>query len=249
MCYNYKLFLRKKVIKYLQIKQIFDAPGMQEEVLCLNENLWKEHYNKMNFEGDWQVLPLRSINGDMNNIISIHSSSSSNVLDYKDTELLNRCPALQSVIHFFECEKTSVRLMNLKTGAIIKEHMDHEMSYEEGEVRFHIPVFTNTGVHFMLDDERVIMQEGECWYLNLSLKHSVSNQGKSDRVHLVIDCKVNDWIKSLFTENVTIQKDIVAEKNYIENAADRLKIITELRMMNTPTSVKLANKMENEINE
>ena len=222
---------------------------MQEEVLRLHDIQWKEHYNKMNFEGEWQVLPLRSINGDMNNIISIHSSNSNSAFDYKDTELLNQCPNIKSVIDFFECEKTSVRLMKLKTGATIKEHRDHEMSYEEGEVRFHIPVFTNNNVHFILNDERVIMQEGECWYLNLSLKHSVRNEGDCDRVHLVIDCKVNDWIKKLFTENESVQKEIDVEKLNVHHTDDKIKIITELRILNTPTSLKLASKMENELNE
>ena len=41
------------------------------------------------------------------------------------------------------------------------------------------------------------MKEGECWYLDLSLPHWVENHGKTDRIHLVIDCLVNDWLREL----------------------------------------------------
>ena len=41
---------------------------------------------------------------------------------------------------------------------------------------------------------RVVLSEGECWYLRLSDPHSVENNGQSDRVHLVIDAKVNPWL-------------------------------------------------------
>jgi hypothetical protein len=41
------------------------------------------------------------------------------------------------------------------------------------------------------------MNEGEGWYLNLSLPHRVENNGTTDRVHLVIDYVVNEWMRSL----------------------------------------------------
>jgi quercetin dioxygenase-like cupin family protein len=38
------------------------------------------------------------------------------------------------------------------------------------------------------------MHEGELWYLDFSQKHRVENNGATDRIHLVMDCKVNDWL-------------------------------------------------------
>src|SRR5215218_5564073 len=185
------------MIKYLQLKKIFDAEKMQAELAMLNTSVWMQHYNKSMYDGGWSVLPLRSINGSLNNIISIHNDASLERV-YSNTALLQHCPYLQSVIDYFECEKTSVRLMKLEPRALIKPHSDHELSFEEGEARFHITVKTNPGVIFLLENERVIMQEGECWYLNLSLKHSVRNESDTERVHLVIDIRVNEWIKQLF---------------------------------------------------
>jgi hypothetical protein len=44
----------------------------------------------------------------------------------------------------------------------------------------------------------VILEAGSCWYLRLSDPHRVANRGETDRVHLVIDAAVNDWVASLF---------------------------------------------------
>lgn len=235
------------MIKYLRLQEQFDTSEMQRELSRLYVANWKEHYNKSHYSGRWSVLPLRSLNGDPNNIVSIHASASAKTNEYRNTPLLDSCTYLQSVINFFDCEKTSARLMKLHAGAIIKEHTDHEMSYEEGEARFHIPIFTNTGVEFYLDNERLIMNEGECWYLNLSLKHRVNNFGNTDRVHLVIDCKVNEWIKTQFAGTLPIKKEIQYEERQSHSREDQLKIIENLKLMNTAISKEMAEKMEREL--
>jgi hypothetical protein len=89
-------------------------------------------------------------------------------------------------------------LLRLKAGSIIKEHTDSDLN-EEREIRIHVPVVTNPAVEFYLAGERVVMEEGQCWYLDLSRHHRVQNLGSTDRVHLVIDCVVNDWVKALLT--------------------------------------------------
>jgi aspartyl/asparaginyl beta-hydroxylase (cupin superfamily) len=235
------------MLKYLQLKELFDVEKMQHEVTQLEGDLWKLHYNTKYYEGNWSILPLRSIGGSIDNIIAVHSTAAENINVYQNTALLNQCTYLKSVLDFFECEKTSARLMKLHAGAVIKEHRDQEMSYEEGEARIHVPVFTNPDVEFFVDDERIIMQEGECWYLNLSLKHRVNNFGDTDRVHLVIDCKVNDWMRNLFADPSLLQKHIAEEKSQPVSKEEKLKIIQQLRLMNTEVSLDMANKMENEL--
>lgn len=41
------------------------------------------------------------------------------------------------------------------------------------------------------------MKPGELWYLNVNRYHSVTNGGSTDRIHLVIDCIVNDWLREM----------------------------------------------------
>jgi hypothetical protein len=65
-------------------------------------------------------------------------------------------------------------------------------------VRIHIPVATNDGVDFRLNGVRCIMAAGSTWYLRLSDPHSVANRGLDDRIHLVVDAVVNEWVAALF---------------------------------------------------
>jgi hypothetical protein len=53
-------------------------------------------------------------------------------------------------------------------------------------------------VEFFLEGERLQLEEGLCYYVNVSLRHRVINRGPRARVHLVIDAKVNDWVRALF---------------------------------------------------
>jgi mannose-6-phosphate isomerase-like protein (cupin superfamily) len=73
-------------------------------------------------------------------------------------------------------------------------------------VRLHIPVITNREVEFVLNQVHVVMNEGDCWYLNVNQPHRVANRGATDRIHLVIDCVVNDWLRELLLAAATKQK-------------------------------------------
>jgi aspartyl/asparaginyl beta-hydroxylase (cupin superfamily) len=137
--------------------------------------------------------------------------------------------------------------MKLKAGAVIKKHRDHELSFEEGEARLHIPLVTNENVYFMLDGERILMKEGECWYLDLTLEHSVENRSQADRIHLVMDVKVNDWLKQLFVNDNLLKKEIEEIKAPSYNRREQIMIIEQLRTLNTKTSLELADKMEKEL--
>ena len=63
-----------RVIKYLQLQKTFDASKMQAELASLGTG-WREHYNKAHYEGEWSVLPLRSINGNAENPVSVHAAA------------------------------------------------------------------------------------------------------------------------------------------------------------------------------
>ncbi len=233
------------MLSFLQLPTRFNAQQMQQEVNALAEMNWLSHYNKKYYEGDWTVISLRSADGRANNIYSLHASASlTGKAAYQDTPLLDQCPYIKEVLSYFECEKTMVRLMKLNAGAVIKPHKDQDMNFEEGEVRFHIPVYTNELVSFFIEDERIPMQEGECWYLNLSLEHRVNNAGQTDRVHLVIDCMVNDWVKEKFSEPGLRRKEYKARpamERY--SSQERQQIIAELQRMNTPAAMNVLSKM------
>ncbi len=172
----------------------FNIEKMQKEVLAFRAEEWVPHFNKGYYSGDWSAIPLRSVGGNPLRIFPDPSGTGK----YMDTPHLSRCPYLQTVLGSLECEKIDVRLLRLKAGSEIREHSDYDLSFEDGEVRLHIPVMTNPKMEFYLNGKRVVMKEGECWYLNLNLMHRVANRGLTDRIHLVIDCRVNPWLEAFF---------------------------------------------------
>ena len=185
---------------FLKLPFEFDAQRLQADLAKMLSEEFIPHFNTAYYQGDWGVVPFRSIGGRANQIYPDPTST-----DFRDTPLLARCSYVPEVLAAFPCPQQAVRFLRLKPGSIIKEHKDHCLGFEDGEVRFHIPVQTNPEVEFVLNQVRVTMREGECWYLNFNLPHRVANRGTTDRVHLVIDCVVNDWLReTLLAADVTV---------------------------------------------
>jgi len=182
----------------LKLPPAFDPARLQTDFKKILESEFLPHFNTRYYEGDWSAVPLRSVDGAANQIYPDPTKNT-----FADTPLLARCDYIREVLATFECPLLSARFLRLAAGSVIKEHRDYNLSVEDGEARVHIPVITNPDVEFFLNGERVIMNEGECWYLNLNLKHRVANKGKTDRIHLVIDCAVNDWFRNLLSEAST----------------------------------------------
>ncbi len=176
----------------------FDPKRLQEDLLKLSGIDWIEHFVKRNYEGEWNVIPLRGPAGAEHPVMMIYSDPT--CTEFADTRFLGTCPYFQDVLATFQCELGAVRLMKLAPGSRIKEHRDYDLDPEHGHVRLHIPVVTNPDVEFLLNGNRVSMNPGECWYLRLSDPHRVANRGTTDRVHMVVDAAVNSWLKNQLSQ-------------------------------------------------
>lgn len=126
------------------------------------------------------------------------SPGNSSTKDYVNLPILKNLKYITQVLDSIEAPKDSVRFLKLASGSEIKAHKDYDLVFWDGFVRLHIPIITNKKVRFMLDGEMLNMKPGECWFGDFSKTHSVVNEGESDRIHLVIDCQVNDWLKAQF---------------------------------------------------
>ena len=173
----------------------FDPPRLAPDFAALDGSSWVAHFVKQNYDGDWSALPLRAPAGATHPIQMIYSPPG--VTEFVDTPFLERTPYFTQAIAAFRCPVLSVRLMRLAPGSTIKEHRDNDLAAEEGVARIHVPVVTNEGVEFYLNRRLVRMLPGEAWYLRLADLHSVVNRGDADRVHLVIDVEVNDWLAEM----------------------------------------------------
>ena len=154
---------------------------------------WTPHFNTAYYEGDWSGIALRAAR---DQAVPLYPDPVA--VDFAETEMMRRCAYVPEVIGTFECEFETIRFLRLGAGATIREHRDYQSGFEDGFVRVHIPVVTNEQVEFRLGGEELRMRPGEAWYLNLNLPHSVRNDGAEDRVHLVLDCVVNDWLRGIF---------------------------------------------------
>jgi len=181
----------------LRLPLSFDTDLLAADLALMSATPWIDHFVTQNYEGSWSAIPLRAAAGARHPIKMIYSDPTAT--EFEDTPMLAACPYFRTVLASFACPLQAVRLMRLTPGSIIKEHTDHDLRFEQGSVRLHIPVITNPNVEFELNRRRVILDAGSCWYLRLSDPHRVANRGKIDRVHLVIDAVVNDWVASLFT--------------------------------------------------
>lgn len=176
----------------------FDPARMAAEVEEIAAEDWIAHFVRDNYEGGWSILPLRCTAGATHPIMMAVSDPSATV--FEDTPWLARAPYLRAVLGAFACPLLSVRLMKLDPGSRIKPHADLDLDAALGQARLHVPVTSNPDVDFRLNGTRVAMQAGECWYLRLSDTHAIDNRGSTSRVHLVIDCKVDDWLAGLLEE-------------------------------------------------
>lgn len=180
----------------LRLPLDFEPARLAADMANFSKGQWIEHFVKQNYDGDWSVIPLRGPAGASHPVQMIYSDPSRT--DFTDTPMLAGSPYFQRVLTAFACPLQAVRLMRLTPGSVIKEHHDNDLAFEQGMVRIHIPVVTNVDVDFRLNGVRVGMPAGSSWYLRLSDPHSVANRGAADRVHLVIDAVVNDWVTELF---------------------------------------------------
>lgn len=182
------------MIDTLKLPLDFDSGRLHADLDKILPEDWVPHFNKAYYEGDWSAVPLRSVGGSAHKIYT----DPTRLDECADTPILDRCPYFQEVLRAFGCPLRSVRLLRLGAQARIREHTDLNLGYEDDEIRMHVPIATNPNVEFYLNGARIQMNSGECWYLNFNLPHSLYNGGTTDRVHLVIDCKVNDWVRGLF---------------------------------------------------
>ena len=182
------------MLNSLKLPFRFATDRLSEDLARIQSSDWVRHFNTQEFEGDWSVAPLRSVDGKAK---QIYPDPTAGTERFADTPLMAACPYFQEVVESFRCPKQAVRLLRLGAGSRIKEHRDYCLGFDDNELRIHIPVATNPDVEFYVSGERIVMREGEAWYINFNLPHKIYNGGVTDRIHLVIDCEVNDWVRSV----------------------------------------------------
>lgn len=171
----------------------FDAELLKADLSRICADEWVPHFNKGYYEGEWKGLALRSTTGKTTQLFRPQDDTR----EATDTVILARCPYFQQVLSAFRCPILAARLLSLSPGSKIREHEDYFLGFEDGLIRIHIPITTDRRVEFFVANQRLEMREAEAWYIDFSLPHRVSNTSDKERVHLVVDCVVNDWLERM----------------------------------------------------
>jgi hypothetical protein len=176
----------------------FDPARLAADLALAAEGGWTRHYVPANYEGDWDIIPLRAPAGETHPLRQIYADPGAT--SFVDTPLLARTLYFRAVLARFHCPLRTVRLMRLTPGSAIKPHEDSGLDPAGGMARIHVPILTSKGAEFLLNGRPVEMAAGEAWYLRLSDTHAAANRGTSDRVHLVIDAWTDDWLDALLRD-------------------------------------------------
>ncbi len=167
-----------------------------KEIHQLPDQDWIVHVNTQAHEGQWSVLPLRTLSQYANAHPILQSFAIEENGVWQDLPRLKRLPTIKKFLDAVKCDKKSVRLMQLAPAARIKPHRDAELNLESGEARLHVPLQFCDSVEFTSDNKKLAMQPGDLWYINADQPHAVTNNGLEARINLVIDCTANEWLHS-----------------------------------------------------
>jgi hypothetical protein len=187
----------------VRLDRTFDVDRLQADMKHAYESA-EVHMNRTFRHGEgWKTIALYSVDGRTDADALRWAGWKAN---YQPTPILKECPYFQEIVDSFHCPIYRVRLSKLLAGTAINPHRDQGDTWAIGKVRLHIPIVTNPDVWFFVDDQRVIMNEGELWYADVSPLHSVHNRGTEDRVHMMLDVGVNDWLREQFPPETLVER-------------------------------------------
>jgi hypothetical protein len=181
----------------------FDGARLFEDLARVQEHEWVAHpYSELGGtlfkKGFDHIAVLIADDGAPQNIMpTVTSKRESRKIPVLPTPLLGRCSYFKEVLDSFRCDFNIVRLMAMEPGVIVKTHIDAMRTGQYQIARIHVPLVTNPNASLFVQGRQLQPQVGECWYLDAAVPHSVQNLGDARRVHMVMDCIVNDSVNEL----------------------------------------------------
>lgn len=158
------------------------------EQLARHPELWNEDKTRTTFEGtphgaaDDVLLRFGAANGD-------------------DLEAVDRA-RMQTLRGVKQLALNIMQLVNgsrlgrvivtrLEPGKKILPHADVKGAYSSYYTRYHVVLQGLPGSLFSCGDETVNMRTGDVWWFDAKAEHSVSNNSADDRVHLLVDVRID----------------------------------------------------------
>ena len=180
---------------YSRLPVTVDLPLLLQALAAIADGAWRSHFNAGYFSGDWSGVAL------------ISAVDALTELSPGRGEPVHRGPWLSDErwpqgLQNLSLDIVSARLLRLGPGGRIHPHRDYDLDGPQADRRLHIPLLSPPNVDFCLDGQRMPMQAGECWFLDLARPHRVDNRDTSARVHLVLDCRPGAWLEQMISAGV-----------------------------------------------
>lgn len=116
-------------------------------------------------------------------------------LEAVDTPAMAKLPVKTEILNVMRLVGGSrlgrVIITKLDSGKKILPHRDTEGNYAKYYTRYHLVLQGLPGSLFSCGDETVNMQTGELWWFDAAAEHSVQNNSRDDRVHMLIDVRID----------------------------------------------------------
>lgn len=127
----------------------------------------------------------------------------SNFAKNHSTLVANFMTILTKIEKLFKTKILCARILKVIANSNIDTHRDPSyFDFNTGTVaRIHIPIQTSPNVSFYINNQKFHLDEGNMYYTNIYKLHKVENNGLEDRIHLVIDVELNDFLKDKIKEN------------------------------------------------
>ncbi|NBX18670.1 MAG: aspartyl/asparaginyl beta-hydroxylase domain-containing protein [Proteobacteria bacterium] len=205
-----------------QVSQIYELPEnvvqrLTHEIL-MAELPWKEAYSDYQSSG-WKTASLLNASGHSRDVV---------ISDCKavGTEALKLMPATENLIRSLNLDIMWARVARLEPNSFIWEHRDFAELKKVPRLRLHIPLQTHPDSYLVLAGQRIFMKSGFIWKLNPTFPHGVCNRGPVTRLHLILDCYVNEtlrrWLESERLDPSLTQKLPVTDVNPVLSKASAL---------------------------
>jgi hypothetical protein len=201
-----------------RLKLTIAAPQIKRIATKLETLDWKNHYSNSNKDNAWGAIALRGYAKDPTLIEKPACMSpkwqeahKDQVFKLQDTTLMKEFEKeLKPILDLIPGKKDRIRFMRLRANnernAELTRHTDlveSEAGFADGKIaRVHIPIITNPKVHFYCWNSDGVQLDknfkiGEVFVLDIRKPHRVVNEGKEDRIHLVIDVYSNEELRKL----------------------------------------------------
>jgi aspartyl/asparaginyl beta-hydroxylase (cupin superfamily) len=102
---------------------------------------------------------------------------------------------LKQTARALDSELSRAKIVCLPPGHRVYPHVDRGEYYRLRN-RYHL-VLSSTGSWMRAGDEEVRMQRGELWWFDNDQVHEASNDGDSDRIHLIFDLLPRDRLSEI----------------------------------------------------